>query len=143
MTVSFDPLSAEDWQNPYPVYRQLRDEAPVHYAPTTGVWCVSRHADVVEVLKNHEDFQSSKAFELLIEGRFKTFGVLDAFELVRFLVRGRINPLTMRRNPPQSLITSDPPRHDFLRSIVNRGFTPRRIQSGHRQNKLRPSTADK
>jgi cytochrome P450 len=129
MAVSFDPLSADDWQNPYPVYRQLRDEAPVYFAPKTGVWCVSRHADVVEVLKNHDDFQSSRAFELLIEGRFKKFGVRDALELVRFLVRGRINPLEFRRRPPENLITSDPPRHDVLRSIVNRGFTPRRIEA--------------
>lgn len=126
--IDFEPLSAQSWEDPYPAYRQLRDEAPAHRS-AEGVTCVSRHADVVEVLRSPERFRSKGAFDLLTEGRFDHFGPRDAFEMVRFLARARINPLRMRKGPPESLITSDPPRHDALRAIVNRGFTPRRIQA--------------
>ena len=128
MAIDFEPLSAESWADPYPAYRRLRDEAPAYRSPE-GVTCVSRHADVVEVLRGPERFRSHGAFDLLTEGRFDRFGPRDAFEMVRFLVRARLNPMRLRKGPPESLITSDPPRHDALRAIVNRGFTPRRIQA--------------
>ncbi len=128
VAIDFEPLSAESWADPYPAYRRLRDEAPAYRSPE-GVTCVSRHADVVEVLRGPERFRSHGAFDLLTEGRFDRFGPRDAFEMVRFLVRARLNPMRLRKGPPESLITSDPPRHDALRAIVNRGFTPRRIQA--------------
>ncbi len=128
VAIDFEPLSAESWADPYPAYRRLRDEAPAYRSPE-GVTCVSRHADVVEVLRGPERFRSHGAFDLLTEGRFDRFGPRDAFEMVRFLVRARLNPMRLRKGPPESLITSDPPRHDALRAIVNRGFTPRRIAS--------------
>ena len=36
--------------NPYPLYRQLRSEDPVHWDPYLHAWVVTRYADVVEVL---------------------------------------------------------------------------------------------
>jgi cytochrome P450 len=45
--------------------------------------------------------------------------------LLALLLRTRVNPFEMRRRG--SLISIDPPRHDALRAIVNRGFVPRRI----------------
>jgi cytochrome P450 len=110
------------------VYRALRDEAPLHRSPS-GVYCLSRFDDVSWALKQVELFSSAGAFEVaMLEKARKNVGVKDVVELVRFMLRSRINPFTAFKSRPENLITSDPPRHDVLRSIVNRGFTPRRIQ---------------
>jgi len=127
--IEYDPLHPPNWQNPYPTYARLRDEAPVHYAEKTGTYCVSRYADVATVMRDPETFSSAAAFEVLMKGRIAQIGVRDALEVVRFLYRARLNPLRLRKNPPVSIITSDPPQHDALRAIVNRGFTPRQIRS--------------
>jgi cytochrome P450 len=127
--IEYDPLHPPNWQNPYPTYARLRDEAPVHYAEQTGTYCISRYADVARVMRDPETFSSAAAFEILMKDRMASVGVRNALEIVRFLYRSRLNPLRLRKNPPVSLITSDPPQHDALRAIVNRGFTPRQVSS--------------
>ncbi|MDJ0850317.1 MAG: cytochrome P450 [Myxococcota bacterium] len=125
--IEYDPLQPPNWQDPYPTYARLRDEAPVHYAERTGTYCISRYADVTRVLRDAETFSSAAAFEILMKNRASGIGVTGAFEVARFLYRARLNPLRMRRRPPVSIITSDPPQHDAMRAIVNRGFTPRQV----------------
>ena len=127
--IEYDPLHPPDWQNPYPTYARLRDESPVHYAEQTGTYCISRYADVARVMRDPATFSSAAAFEILIKDRMAKIGVRNAFQMVRFLYRSRLNPLRLRKNPPVSIITSDPPQHDSLRAIVNRGFTPRQVSS--------------
>lgn len=127
--LDYDPLHPPDWQNPYPTYARLRADAPVHYAEQTGTWCISRYEDVARVLRDPETFSSSRAFEIMMKDRTGKIGPRSAFELARFLYRLRINPLRLRKNPPVSIITSDPPQHDAMRAIVNRGFTPRQVRS--------------
>lgn len=126
--IEYDPLHPTNWQDPYPTYARLRDEAPVHFGEQTGTYCISRYADVAAVLRDPETFSSVAAFEILMKGRMAGFGARDAFEMARFLYRSRLNPLRLRGNPPVSIITSDPPQHDAMRAIVNRGFTPRRVR---------------
>ena len=48
MSVPFDPLAPPD--DPYPLYRRLRDEAPVHHSPERGVWSVTRFDDVPRLM---------------------------------------------------------------------------------------------
>ncbi len=127
--IEYDPLHPPDWQNPYPTYARLRDESPVHYAEQTGTYCISRYADVARVMRDPATFSSAAAFEILIKDRMAKIGVRNAFQMVRFLYRSRLNPLRLRKNPPVSIITSDPPQHDSLRAIVNRGFTRRQVSS--------------
>src|SRR5450759_3292633 len=43
-------LDPEVLANPYPLYRRLRDEDPVHWDPYLHAWVVTRYADVVTVL---------------------------------------------------------------------------------------------
>ena len=123
----WDPLAPPNWNDPYPDYARLREEDPVHWAPETGVFCVSRYDDVADVLRDTATFSSQGAFEILV--RRRRFGFGDAMGVVRFLWRARINPLKLR-NAVESgmLITVDPPRHTELRATVNRGFTPRLIK---------------
>ncbi len=125
--LEWDPLAPPNWQDPYPDYARLREEAPVHWAPTTGAFCISRYDDVAKVLSDTDTFSSRGAFEVLVQ-RHK-IGVSDVPGIFRFLWRSRINPLKIRdRIERGGLITSDPPHHTRLRATVNRAFTPRRIR---------------
>src|SRR5262252_5565607 len=38
--------------NPYPLYRQLRSENPVHWDPFLHAWVVTRYADVLYVFQH-------------------------------------------------------------------------------------------
>lgn len=43
MTIDYDLFSPENWQDPYPAYRRLRDEAPVHRSEENGLYPISRY----------------------------------------------------------------------------------------------------
>ena len=124
----FEPFEAGGLEDPYAAYRRLRDEAPVHYAPRSRVWCVSRYDDVGAVLKDSEAFSSRAMFSVLMNGGSEDappLSLRSIFMVAQFAWRTHLNPLGFAR--ARNLIASDPPVHDGLRSIVNRGFTPRRI----------------
>jgi cytochrome P450 len=53
----FHLLDPEVLANPYPLYRRLRAEAPVHWDPFLHAWVVTRYADVVRVL---HDFSADR-----------------------------------------------------------------------------------
>lgn len=95
--VRFNPYSYEFHDDPFPVYRQLRDEAPCYHDEELGFWALSRYADVLAALHDPETYCSR-------------FGIT--------LEEG--NPLPM-------MLTTDPPDHTALRRMVSRAFTPRRI----------------
>lgn len=119
-------MSTVHWANPYPVYRELRETAPVYRAPESGTYCVSRYEDVAFALRNAQLFSSSGMDKMLFNRDNQKMTVLDAIAIGRFILRARANPLRRR---PRSLVTEDPPRHDAMRAVVNRGFTPGRISS--------------
>lgn len=99
----YDPFDTAIQDDPYPVYRKLRNEAPVFRAETANTWVLSRHQDVIAALLDHQTYSS-------VNGVFPT--PPDAPFLESFL------PM---------MIMMDPPRHDQLRGLVSRAFTPRRI----------------
>ena len=41
----FDPFTDENLRNPYPVYKRLRAEDPIHWSPKLRAWLVTRHED--------------------------------------------------------------------------------------------------
>jgi cytochrome P450 len=96
--VEYNPFSRETAHNPFPVYQQLRDEAPVYHNEEVGFWALSRYADVVAAHLDTDAFSS--AHGVTIEGYDQG------------------SPL---------LITKDPPEHAAHRKIAARMFTPRRI----------------
>jgi cytochrome P450 len=59
MTINFDPYSMDFAADPYPLYRQLRDEAPVYHHEGLNFWAVSRYADVVAAHQDNEAFSSA------------------------------------------------------------------------------------
>jgi cytochrome P450 len=122
--LAFEPLVSEPRRDPYPLYRRLRDESPVYWAPQSKAFVVSRHDDVVQVLKHPELF-SSEANRSVLMGADPPLTLRVIANVVRFLWKAGATPWRMRR--ATSLIATDPPRHEAIRGIVKRGFTPRKI----------------
>jgi cytochrome P450 len=130
MNPDYDPCGPEGRDDPYPQYRELRDRAPVCRSTSTGAWCVSRYDDVMFVLKSPELFSSRAMFTFLMnQGREGPPPL--TWKTLRFIVRlawqTRLNPFefTTARN----LVAEDGESHTAMRSIVNRGFTPRQIEA--------------
>ena len=128
MTIDFDPFTTHLGTNPYPLYRQLRDQGPVHHSMPSDIYCVTRYEEARQVLSQPEIF-SSRAMETVFNRGRSGGGIKPrhALQILRFLWRMRSRLLSFRR--AGNIITLDPPRHGELRSIVNRGFTPRQIAS--------------
>ena len=55
----FKPFTEEWLDDPYPMYRTLRDEAPVFWDEALGHWILTRYDDVVAVLRDNEHFTAS------------------------------------------------------------------------------------
>ena len=123
MYEAYDPYDKRWRRDPYPVYRELRDERPVHYASNSKSWCVSRYEDVEYVFRHPELF-SSKTQQFLIpaEGRSLLSGLRLA---ARFMWQMKVGPRSMRGS--RMLIQEDGDIHTTMRAFVNRGFTPRNI----------------
>jgi cytochrome P450 len=101
--VHFDPFAYEFHEDPYPIYRALREHAPIYKNAEFGFWALSRHADVVAGFKDHERLCNSGGISL-------EMGDLGS-DLTLVL----------------SFLGMDPPRHTRMRGLVSRGFTPRRV----------------
>jgi cytochrome P450 len=50
-----NPYDKDFANDPYPIYKQLRDEAPVYHCEPLNIWALSRFADVLEA---HRDFKT-------------------------------------------------------------------------------------
>jgi cytochrome P450 len=57
----FDPLAPEDFDSPYPIYRELRAKCPVaHSEAWGGFWALMKHADVMAAASDSGTFITSK-----------------------------------------------------------------------------------
>jgi cytochrome P450 len=128
---TFDPMRPEMRANPYPAYAELRRLAPVHRIESTGAWAVSRYRDALFVLRRPDLFSSSAMKTMMMGGVTGNGGLAKAFAGAD---PARLGALLQQLPIPiaefatsRSLISVDPPVHGPLRSLVNRGFTPRRI----------------
>ena len=102
--VEFDPFSRDYFYDPYGTYKRLRDERPVYHNPKYGFYALSRWDDVVDASKDWRTYSSSMGVDLA--------------------------SITKREKPTfDSLIMIDPPKHDRLRALVSRVFTPRAVLS--------------
>ncbi|MDT7615988.1 MAG: hypothetical protein QOF00_3435 [Pseudonocardiales bacterium] len=100
-TVVYDPYSAAFKADPWLVYRQLRDHAPVYRSEKWGFWALSRFEDVRGAARDHETFLSFEGID--------------------------IDDTAKDMSSPGFLPDVDNPRHDQLRRIVQRSFLPRTI----------------
>ena len=95
----YDPYAADLRADPYPTYAWLREHAPVYRHPEKGFYALSRFDDVLATLHDWSAYSSAQG-------------------------------ITLEGLPPDiqpEMITMDPPRHDELRALVKRAFTPRAI----------------
>ena len=60
----FDPYSQEYFDDPYEIYRRMRDETPIYYDEEADFYALTRHADVAAALKDHESFSSTRGCHL-------------------------------------------------------------------------------
>lgn len=99
-----DPYDYDFHEDPYPYYKRLRDEAPLYRNEDLNFWALTRHADV------HKGFRNS------VELSNKLGVSLDPISRTPEAYR------TM------SFLAMDDPGHLRLRTLVSKGFTPRRIR---------------
>lgn len=56
LVVQYDPLAPATLADPYPVYAELREKAPVYWHGGMRCWVLTRYEDCVRVLRDHERF---------------------------------------------------------------------------------------
>ena len=99
--IYYDPYDYTIDADPYPVWRRLRDEAPLYWNEQHGFYALSRYDDVHAGLLDMDTFVSGHGIVLEI--------------------------ITDDPFPVPMMIMMDPPEHTVLRKLVSRAFTPRRI----------------
>ncbi|MFD8008741.1 cytochrome P450 [Streptomyces sp. NPDC058955] len=114
---SADPLGLLDLfgdsfvRDPHPWLDRLRSEAPVHRDPATGLWLVSRHQDIRQVLLDTDRYLPDNAQSAVTP---------LPVAVMRILVRAGF------RLPP-ALANNGTPSHAGLRRIVSRFFDARSV----------------
>jgi cytochrome P450 len=101
-------LTPEVLANPYPLYRQLRTQDPVHWDPFLHAWVVTRYSDVVTVL---HDFSADRT---------------PTPEHLASIGLGELSPIA--RVMVKQMLFLDPPAHTRIRSLASCAFTPHRVE---------------
>ena len=108
--IDLGDLALWDDGPPHALFTRLRREAPLHWSPLgeypaeAGFWSLTRAEDLRRVSLDWETFSSHVGGIM----------VLDDFGI----------PLEGQQ---QQMISMDPPRHDRIKALFQRGFTPKRI----------------
>ncbi len=98
---SFDPYSPAVDADPFPLYRTLRDEHPCYWSPEAKMWVLSRHADILAALSGWQSYSSARG------------NLMDE----------------LPNRAGSTLGTTDPPRHDRLRALIQHAFTKRNLEN--------------
>jgi len=100
----YDPYDFDIDTDPYPVWKRLRDEAPLYFNEKYDFFALSRYADVEAALVDWETYRSGRG---------------SVLELIKANVT----------IPPGQILFEDPPVHDVHRGILSRVFTPRKMNA--------------
>ncbi len=103
--MNFDPYDPKLHEDPYPVYRRLRDDFPLHHNEEMNFWTLSRYDDVAAALRAPDLYISSKGIAVGID-------VPDG---------GGAAPTV------PLLIMMDGEEHKQLRALLSGAFSPRRM----------------
>jgi len=95
----FDPYAPAIDADPFPYYRRLREEFPCFWSEQAQMWVLSRYADIISALNDWQTYSSASG-NLMTE------------------LPGRAGA---------TLGSSDPPRHDRLRALVQHAFMKRNL----------------
>lgn len=96
---AFDPYSPAVDADPFPYYKRLRDEQPCFWSPEAQMWVLSRYADIVSAGQDWQTYSSASG-NLMTE------------------LPGRAGA---------TLGSSDPPKHDRLRGLIQHAFMKRNL----------------
>ncbi|HEU4321985.1 MAG TPA: cytochrome P450 [Roseiflexaceae bacterium] len=107
----FNPMIPAYQTDPYPIFAELRRDTPVFYSPQYGLWVVTRYADVATVLKQTDVFSSVGSLQSNVERPASVRAFLAEHGLADA-------PL---------MVESDAPVHTRMRRVINKAFTPQRI----------------
>ncbi len=99
----FDPYDYALQDDPYPTYRRLRDEEPLHHNEEHDFWVLSRHADVHRAMRTDGTF-SNRMGVTIDESAWTPYA-----------------------HTTMSFLAMDPPEQTRLRKLVSKGFTPRMV----------------
>jgi cytochrome P450 len=103
-SIYYDPYDFDIDTDPYPLWKRMRDGAPVYYNEKYDFFALSRFDDVEKGLIDWETYRSGRG------------SVLE-------IIKANIDI------PPGSILFEDPPLHDVHRGILSRVFTPRRMHA--------------
>jgi cytochrome P450 len=103
--------------DPYGYYGRLRDEDPVHWNDTYGLWVITRHDDVTWLTRHHELF-SSAVFK---NDPRPAYPAIDESDLGLYEY--------VRKYQGEQFIQHDRPEHLDMRRIVHGYFTPKAMES--------------
>ncbi|MGH9047653.1 MAG: cytochrome P450, partial [Acidimicrobiales bacterium] len=98
----YDPYDFEIDADPYPVWKRLRDEAPLYYNEKYDFYALSRYEDVEPAFVDWKTYSSARG---------------SVLEFIK----------AKAQTPPGMFIFEDPPDHDLHRGLLSRVFTPRRL----------------
>jgi cytochrome P450 len=98
---AFDPYSPVVDADPFPFYKVLRDEHPCFWSPQAGMWILSRYSDIVSAGQNWQVYSSAQG-NLMTE---------------------------LPNRAGATLGTTDPPRHDRLRGLIQYAFMKRNLEA--------------
>jgi Cytochrome P450 len=112
----FDPFDPEWATNPFPLYADLRQRAPVH-RNALGFWVFARHADCLALLRDRRTSADDAYIDperLSAEFRFGS---------------GADDPEVTAMRDMRPFLFRDPPDHTRLRGLVSKAFTPKVVES--------------
>jgi len=98
---TFDPYSPAIDADPFPYYKRLRDEYPCFWSKEAGMWILSRYDDILRALNDWQTYSSAQG-NLMTE---------------------------LPNRAGATLGTTDPPRHDRLRGLIQKAFMKRNLEA--------------
>ncbi len=111
-----DDLVAERvWENPHAYFAHLRETDPVHWNPHLGSWMVSRHSDVLRLIRTPENFSSA-------------LQEFDPRAVVPAIPESQLDEALALSEELETLVVTDPPEHTAIRQTIHRWFTPRAVE---------------
>ena len=102
--IYYDPFDIEIDNDPHPLWKRMRDEAPLYRNEKYDFYALSRYDDVEKALVDWDTYRSGKGSTLET--------IMAGFEI-----------------PPGMILLEDPPIHDLHRGLLSRVFTPKAMNA--------------
>ena len=102
--IYYDPFDKAIDVDPHPLWKRMRDEAPLYRNEKFDFWALSRYDDVEKALVDWDAYRSGKGSTLET--------IMAGFDI-----------------PPGLILMEDPPIHDLHRGLLSRVFTPKAMNA--------------